>query len=82
MLSGTTLLTVPGKLVVQRWRGGHWKKTDLDSVLVLSFVQDGKRGRIDLVHVNVPEHDHDGVTAGWKKYYWEPLGKYLAGNKS
>jgi activator of HSP90 ATPase len=82
MLSGATLLCVPGKMVVMRWRGTHWKKKDLDSVLILSFVQDGKRGRIDLTHVNVPEHDHDGVTAGWKKFYWTPLGAYLAGAKS
>jgi activator of HSP90 ATPase len=77
MLSGSTLLSVPGKLVVQRWRGTHWKKKDLDSVLILSFVQDGKRGRIDLVHVGVPDHDFDGVTAGWKKFYWKPLAAYL-----
>src|SRR5450755_762624 len=78
MLSGSTLMTVPGKLVVQRWRGSHWKKADLDSVLIIKFVQDGKRGRIDLVHVNVPEHDHAGVTEGWKKYYWTPLSAYLS----
>ncbi|MGD0462039.1 MAG: SRPBCC family protein [Tepidisphaeraceae bacterium] len=81
MLSGSTLLSVPGKLVVQRWRGDHWKKTDLDSVLILTFVQDGKRGRIDLVHVNVPEHDYEGVSQGWKKYYWTPLRVYLARSK-
>jgi len=77
MLSGSTLLTVPGKLIIQRWRGSHWKKTDLDSTLILTFVQDGKRGRIDLVHVNVPDHDHAGVTSGWKTYYWQPLRAHL-----
>ena len=34
-------------------------------------------GRIDLVHANVPEHDHAGVTEGWEKYYWKPLRAYL-----
>jgi len=29
------------------------------------------------VHANVPKHDHAGVTKGWKKYYWEPLRRYL-----
>jgi hypothetical protein len=62
---------------VQQWRGTHWKKSDPDSVLVIYFVQKGKRGRIDLAHVNVPAHDHAGVTSGWKKYYWQPLRKYL-----
>jgi activator of HSP90 ATPase len=77
MLTGVTLAAEPGKLVVQRWRSGGWKETDPDSVLVLSFVQDGSRGRIDLVHANVPDHDRDGVTKGWEKYYWKPLRAYL-----
>jgi activator of HSP90 ATPase len=77
LLSGTTLLAIPGKLIVQRWRSVTFHDGDLDSVLVLRFVQEGKRGRIDLVHVNVPEHDFAGVTNGWKKYYWIPLRAYL-----
>ena len=54
-----------------------FKETDADSVLVLNFVQEAKRGRIDLAHVNVPKHDHVGVTEGWEKYYWAPLRAYL-----
>ncbi|HEX4792708.1 MAG TPA: SRPBCC domain-containing protein [Humisphaera sp.] len=77
MLSGTMLATIPGKLIVQRWRSCEFHDDDLDSVLILKFVQDGKQGRIDLVHVNVPEHDHDGVTKGWRKFYWKPLRAYL-----
>jgi activator of HSP90 ATPase len=77
MLSGTTLLTVPNKLIVQRWRGSHWKKTDLDSILILKFSQIGKLARIDLTHVHVPDHDHADVTSGWKTYYWQPLRAYL-----
>ena len=76
-LTGTTLAAVPGKLIVQRWRSRHWKPTDSDSVLVLIFSQQGRRGRIDIVHANVPKHDHAGVTRGWKKYYWDPLRAYL-----
>jgi activator of HSP90 ATPase len=79
LLSGITLAAVPGKLIVQRWRSCEFKDSDDDSVLILRFVQQGKRGgRIDLVHANVPKHDHAGVTRGWKKYYWTPLRAYLA----
>jgi len=35
--------------------------------------QDEDRRRVDLVHVNVPENDHQGVTDGWEHYYWQPL---------
>jgi activator of HSP90 ATPase len=80
MLEGRTLLLVPGKMVVQAWRSGAWKKTDADSILVLTFSKDGSGGRVDLAHVNVPEHDHQGVTKGWEKYYWKPWRAYLAAN--
>jgi activator of HSP90 ATPase len=78
MLSGQMSGVIPGKLIVQHWRSVHFKKSDPDSVLVLYFVQDGKHGRIDLAHVNVPEHDHAGVTNGWKKHYWGPIKRYLS----
>jgi activator of HSP90 ATPase len=77
MLAGSTLLCIPGELIVQRWRSCMFHDADPDSILILRFVQDGRYGRIDLVHANVPRHDHAGVTEGWKKYYWKPLRAYL-----
>jgi uncharacterized protein YndB with AHSA1/START domain len=76
-LTGTILQTVPNKLIVQSWRASHWKKSDLDSTLVLSFRPDPKGGRIHLVHVNVPDHDYEGVKEGWRIYYWKPWRDYL-----
>jgi activator of HSP90 ATPase len=77
MLSGTMLHVVPGRLVVQTWRAHHWSCDDLDSILILTFRPDGDSGRIDLVHVNVADHDAEGVTEGWEKYYWAPWRKVL-----
>ncbi len=77
MLSGRMLLAVPGKLIVQLWRSSNFKKSDPDSILILIFSSRGKRGRIDMAHVNVPTQDHAGVTKGWPKYYWKPLRAYL-----
>ena len=76
-ITGKMLVIVPNCMIVQVWRAKHWKKTDLDSILVLKFskIKDGTQ--IDLVHVNVPEHDHDGVSQGWEKYYWTPWRAYL-----
>lgn len=76
---GRTLMTVPGKMIVQSWRASHWKDEDLDSILVLRFSKAPGGGRIDLVHAGVPEHDHKGVTEGWRTYYWKPWKAYLAG---
>lgn len=82
LLGGKMILAVPGKLIVQYWRGTHWKKSDPDSILVLHFVKEGRGGRIDLSHVSVPKHDHAGVTKGWKKFYWKPLRKFLKNGRT
>jgi activator of HSP90 ATPase len=71
-LRGKNLLIVPNKMIVQSWRSSAFKKTDADSILVITFNKIPSGCRVDLVHVNVPQHDHRGVTEGWKKYYWEP----------
>ena len=78
MLRGRMLHTIPGRLIVQAWRSAGWKKGDLDSTLILCFTPQGRGCRIDLVHANVPDHDHRGVNDGWKKYYWRPWRRYLA----
>ena len=78
-LTGTMLQTIPGSLIVQAWRSSPFRKSDPDSTLVLRFTPVGRNeGRIDLVHVNVPDHDYEDVSKGWKEYYWKPWRKYLA----
>lgn len=78
-LSGRMLQTIPGRLIVQAWRSSAFGKGDVDSTLILRFTPKGSSGRIDLVHVNVPNHDYRGVSKGWKNYYWKPWRKVLAG---
>ena len=77
VLQGRMLHTEPKRLIVQTWRSKNWKPEDIDSVLILTFWPSEQAGRIDLVHVNVPEHDIDGVMKGWEKYYWIPWRRYL-----
>lgn len=76
-LRGKVLQTVPGRLIVQSWRSTAFRKRDADSTLILRFSPAGNGGRVDLVHVNVPDHDYDGVSKGWRSYYWRPWRKYL-----
>jgi activator of HSP90 ATPase len=76
-LKGRMLQTIPGRLIVQAWRSTAFRKGDADSTLILRFTPKGRQGRIDLVHVNVPDHDYRGVNNGWKQYYWKPWRKYL-----
>ena len=79
MILGKNLVLIPNRMIVQSWRSAEWKKTDPDSVLVVSFERSAAGGgQVHLVHVGVPEYDHQGVTQGWVKFYWEPWKTYLA----
>jgi len=66
------------QLIIQSWRSNAFKAEDPDSTLILSFTPVGDAGRIDLIHLDVPDHDYDGVTQGWENYYWAPWRAYLA----
>jgi hypothetical protein len=46
-------------------------------VLAFSAGRRAGTGRIDLVHIGVPDHDHDGVVKGWQSYYWRPWRAHL-----
>ena len=79
-LSGTILALERPRLIVQSWRSVKFHVTDPDSTLVLSFAPDSEvadYGRIDLVHIDVPNHDFVDVTEGWNKFYWQPWRNYL-----
>jgi uncharacterized protein YndB with AHSA1/START domain len=79
-LSGMILAVVRPRLIVQSWRSTKFRASDGDSTLVLQFTPEeggSGNGRIDLVHVDVPEHDYQDVVAGWQKYYWIPWKTYL-----
>jgi uncharacterized protein YndB with AHSA1/START domain len=76
-LKGKNLLLTPNQMIVQACRAEMWKKSDPGSILVIQFSKTKTGTRVDLMHVNVPEHDHQGVTDGWCQYYWEPWRVYL-----
>jgi len=77
-LSGRILQLVPKRLIVQSWRASQWKARDLDSTLILTLHSIGRaRTRIELVQVNVPDHDFAGVSQGWEICYWAPWREHL-----
>lgn len=77
LLTGTMLHTVKGRLIVQSWRSVNFEKEAGDATLILSFTAEGEDGRIDLVHLDVPENDYQGVTGGWDSRYFTPWLAYL-----
>jgi activator of HSP90 ATPase len=76
-LQGTILQVVQKRLIVQSWRASHWKASDIDSTLILTFWPEGRGARIEIVHANVADHDFAGVSEGWELYYWTPWREYL-----
>jgi activator of HSP90 ATPase len=81
MLRGTILAVIRPTLIVQSWRSVAFNAEDPDSTLVLTFTPEGNEGRIDIVHLDIPDHDYDGVNEGWDKYYWQPWRRYLESSK-
>jgi len=72
MLRGRNLAIVPKKMIVQSWRGSDWKRSDPDSILILTFSKTSGGGQITLVHANVPDAHAAGIQKGWHAYYWKP----------
>jgi uncharacterized protein YndB with AHSA1/START domain len=81
-LQGTILQVVPKRLIVQSWRAAHWKAGDIDSTLILTFWSERRGTRIELVHVNVADHDFAALSEGWEIYYWTPWREYLKKHKT
>ena len=81
-LTGTMLEVIEPRLIIQSWRSSAFKTRDPDSTLILNFTQARDKGRIDLIHLDVPDHDYEGVTKGWKLYYWDPWLDYLEGKEA
>lgn len=78
LLLGTMLQTVKPRLIVQSWRSVNFAEDDPDSTLIINFtpLEDGE-GQIDLVHLDVPESDYQGVSGGWESRYFTPWLEYL-----
>ena len=77
VLTGAVLAVVRPRLIVQSWRSAKFNDEDPDSTVIMTFAPEGNQARIDLVHVDVPEHDYDDARVGWDKYYWTPWKRYL-----
>jgi uncharacterized protein YndB with AHSA1/START domain len=76
-IHGRNLAIGPKRLIVQSWRAANWKKTDLDSILVLVFSPVRGGGRVTMVHANVPDANAASINRGWHTHYWKPWRLYL-----
>jgi len=78
LLKGFTLQVIKPRLIVQSWRSVNFDKSDPDSTLIITFTNEEEdAGRIDLLHLDVPESDYQGVEGGWESRYFAPWLEYL-----
>ncbi len=73
---GKNLALVPGRMIVQSWRNMDFKKTETDSVLILTFAKKGKGAELTMVHTVLPDR-MGNLAQGWRDFYWKPITKYL-----
>jgi activator of HSP90 ATPase len=77
-IKGRNLMIVPNKMIVQSWQGMDWKKSDMDSIFILTFEAVKGGTLVTMVHANVPDHRASHLNKGWKDHYCNPWRKYLA----
>ena len=79
-LTGKFINLIPGRLIVQYWRSGHFKDTDPDSILTIAFRKNEfGAAEMELLLTHYPDHlDYNDNTA-WNNFYVEPFRAYLNG---
>jgi uncharacterized protein YndB with AHSA1/START domain len=77
-IAGKNLELVPGKKIVQAWRGDEegWPE-DHFSIATFSLAAVGKKTRLTFTQTDIPAEFADAIAQGWKDFYWEPLRAYL-----
>jgi activator of HSP90 ATPase len=78
-VKGINVELIPGKRIVQAWRGRDWPK-GVYSIVTYSFAPlSGGRTKLSFAHAGIPPGDVASKMEGWETFYWAPLKKYLEG---
>jgi len=73
-ISGTTVELVPGKRIVQQWKGSDWPEGHYSiATFKMKKVKEGTELRF--TQEDVPNDKYDGINQGWIDFYWEPMKK-------
>ncbi len=75
-IDGTTLELVPGKKIVQMWRGSDWPEGHYARTSFL--ITKSKSGAtLRFRQSNVPDDKYQSIKQGWIDFYWNPLKEFL-----
>ena len=67
---GKNTKIIVNQLLEQNWYGGDWDKP---SKVTIKLTGKGDETQLDLVQVNIPKEEAEGIAEGWKKFYFGPL---------
>lgn len=80
-IEGVNLELVPDRKIVQSWRGSDWPEGHYSTVTFsLQAVRSGTR--LTFRQTGVPGEFYDGISQGWRDYYWKPMKQMLQKSKS
>lgn len=79
-VTGRHLELVANERIVQAWRPQSWKAGDY-SIVKFELTEYDAGTKIVFDHRGFPDGDGPHLAAGWKANYWEPLEKYLLGQR-
>ena len=81
-IEGYNLDLVPGKRIVQAWRGSDWPKGAW-SVITLQLTSKGKGAHLVFDQRGIPEKVTNGATKeAWEQYYWAPMRTFFSNPKN
>ena len=75
-IHGRNVALVPGKRIVQAWRAKGWPE-GVYSIVRFELREEAGKTRLVFDQEGVPADAVEHIDSGWKKMYWEPLGRYL-----
>lgn len=75
-IEGRNITLVPGKRIVQSWRGSDWPEGHYSRVtFVFRRIKGGTQ--MSFTQSGVPDDKYLAIKKGWKEFYWEPMKSYL-----
>lgn len=74
---GKNVELLPSKKIVQTWRSVEFADDTPDSMLELTFEENGDNTTLHLHHYNLQKGDAKKYADGWKESYFEPMRDYF-----
>ena len=75
-LCGKNVKLVPGKRIVQSWRGGDFPEGHYSTATFI-LAKAGTGTRVTLHQTGVPDDLVANYTQGWRQFYWTPMKAYF-----